>query len=88
MVEPSSKNAAAALASIDLGADLTGNNPSPQAGYPIVTFSWVVLYKGGIGTDLPVRDKHSSFVLSNRTQASAPALGYVSPPAPTQSWRA
>jgi len=36
-----------ALASIDLGPDLTGSNPNPAKGYPIVTFSWILLYKTG-----------------------------------------
>ena len=43
--KPSTTEAAQALASIELGADLTGSNPNPKAGYPIVTFTWILLYK-------------------------------------------
>ena len=82
MVQPSTENTAAALASIDLGTDLTGNNPNPRAGYPIVTFSWILLYKSGNGTKLPVLHKTFRYTLSDRAQAGAPALGYVSLPAP------
>jgi phosphate transport system substrate-binding protein len=55
-----------------------------------VTFSWILLYKSGNGTKLPVLHKTFSYTLSDRAQAGAPALGYVSLPAPVlaQSRRA
>ena len=81
-VKPSTENAAAALASIDLGADRTGSNPNPQAGYPIVTFSWILLYKSGNGTKLPVLQKTFGYTLSDAAQAGAAALGFVSLPRP------
>ncbi|MFZ0408694.1 MAG: phosphate ABC transporter substrate-binding protein PstS [Cyanobium sp.] len=82
LVRPSTESADQALASIDLGADLTGHNPNPQAGYPIVTFSWILLYKNGNGAKLPVLQKTFGYTLSDRAQAGASALGYVSLPAP------
>ena len=81
-VKPSTENAAAALASIDLGADRTGSNPNPQAGYPIVTFSWILLYKSVNGTKLPVLQKTFGYTLSDAAQAGAAALGFVSLPVP------
>lgn len=82
MLQPSTENAAAALAAINLGADLTGSNPNPQAGYPIVTFSWILLYKSGNGTKLPVLQKTFGYTLSDGAQAGAPSLDCVSLPAP------
>jgi phosphate transport system substrate-binding protein len=82
MVKPSNETASAALASIDLGADLTGSNPNPRAGYPIVTFSWILLYKNGNGAKLPALQKTFGYTLSDAAQASAPSLDFVSLPAP------
>ena len=78
---PSTAEAAEALASIELGPELTGSNPNPKAGYPIVTFTWVLLYKSGNGAKLPALQKAFGFTLSDAAQAGAPALGYVSLPA-------
>jgi phosphate transport system substrate-binding protein len=47
VVKPTAQSEQEALAAIDLGPDLIGGNPNPQAGYPIVTFSWILLYKSG-----------------------------------------
>jgi len=80
--KPSTAEAAQALASIDLGPELTGSNPNPQAGYPIVTFTWILLYKSGNGAKLPGLQKAFGYTLSDAAQAGAPALGYVSLPAP------
>ena len=80
--KPSTAEAAQALASIELGADLTGSNPNPKAGYPIVTFTWILLYKNGNGAKLPGLQKAFGYTLSDAAQAGAPALGYVSLPAP------
>ena len=81
-VKPSTESAAAALASIDLGTDRTGSNPNPQAGYPIVTFSWILLYKSGNGSKLPVLQKTFGYTLTDAAQAGASALGFVSLPRP------
>ena len=79
--KPSTEEAAQALASVDLGPNLTGSNPNPQAGYPIVTFTWVLLYKSGNGEKLAGLQKAFTYALSDAAQASAPSLGYVSLPA-------
>jgi phosphate transport system substrate-binding protein len=79
--KPTTEEAAKALASIDLGPELTGSNPNPKAGYPIVTFTWVLLYKSGNGDKLSGLQKAFSYALSDAAQASAPTLGYVSLPA-------
>ena len=80
--KPSTAEAAQALASIDLGPDLTGSNPNPKAGYPIVTFTWILLYKNGNGAKLAGLRNAFGYTLSDAAQAGAPALGYVSLPAP------
>ena len=79
---PDNTNASQALASIELGDDLTGSNPNPSAGYPIVTFTWVLLNKTGNGSKLPSLQKAFSYALSDAAQAQAPGLGYISLPAP------
>ena len=80
--KPDNASASAALASIDLGPNLTGSNPNPSTGYPIVTFTWVLLNKTGNGTKLPSLQKAFGYALSDAAQAQAPQLGYISLPAP------
>ena len=70
-----------ALASIDLGPDLTGSNPNPAKGYPIVTFSWILLYKTGNGASHEALNKVFTHTLSDEAQAMAPDLGFISLPA-------
>ena len=79
--KPTTKAAAEALGSIDLGPNLTGSNPNPKAGYPIVTFTWILLYKSGNGDKLKSLQQAFNYTLSDAAQANAPALGYVSLPA-------
>jgi len=79
--KPTTKEAAEALGSIDLGPNLTGSNPNPKAGYPIVTFTWILLYKSGNGDKLKSLQQAFNYTLSDAAQANAPALGYVSLPA-------
>jgi phosphate transport system substrate-binding protein len=80
--KPDAEPARRALASIDLGPDLTGSDPNPAKGYPIVTFTWVLLYKSGNGAKLPALQKTFGYALSDAAQAEAPSLGYISLPAP------
>jgi len=82
LARPDAANASRALASIALGPDLTGNDPNPAAGYPIVTFTWVLLYRSGNGAKLPALQKAFGYALSDQAQAQAPGLGYISLPAP------
>jgi phosphate transport system substrate-binding protein len=79
---PDAASAGAALATIDLGPELTGSDPNPSAGYPIVTFTWVLLYKQGNGAKLPALQKAFGYTLSESAQAQAPKLGYISLPTP------
>jgi len=82
LVVPSAESASEALASINLGPDLTGSDPNPAQGYPITTFSWILLYKQGNGAKLePLRQTFTA-TLSEPFQAEAPGLGYVSLPKP------
>jgi phosphate transport system substrate-binding protein len=87
--KPTRQSEQEALASIDLGADLTGSNPNPKAGYPIVTFSWILLYKTGNGSRLDTLNKVFSHTLSEPAQAIAGDLGFISlPPAVQEKGRA
>ena len=81
LAKPSLANGQEALASIDLGPDLIGSNPNPAKGYPIVTFSWILLYKGGNGAKHDALNKVFSYTLSEPAQAMAPGLGFISLPA-------
>jgi phosphate transport system substrate-binding protein len=79
---PDATSASQALATINLGANLTGSDPNPSAGYPIVTFTWVLLYKSGNGSKLPALQRTVNYALSDAAQQQAPALGYIPLPAP------
>jgi phosphate transport system substrate-binding protein len=81
-LKPTAESEQEALASIDLGADLIGSNPNPKAGYPIVTFSWVLLYKTGNGPKHDTINKVFGYTLSDPAQAMAADLGFISLPAP------
>lgn len=76
-VRPTLESEQEALASIDLGPDLTGSNPNPAKGYPIVTFSWILLYKTGNGDRLEPLTKAFQYTLSDPAQAMAPDLGFI-----------
>jgi phosphate transport system substrate-binding protein len=79
-VKPTAESASKALASIDLGPDLIGSNPNPPQGYPIVTFSWILLYNTGNGDKVDSLKKVFDHTLSDQAQAMAPELGYVALP--------
>ena len=79
---PDAANASQALATINLGDDLTGSDPNPSAGYPIVTFTWVLLYKNGNAAKLPTLQRTFNYALSEAAQKQAPSLGYIPLPAP------
>lgn len=81
VVAPTLNNQRAALASIDLGPDLTGRNPNPHTGYPLVTFSWILLPKTGNGqTNQETMKKVFGYGLSQPAQALAEEMGYVNLP--------
>ncbi len=80
MLKPTNETASAALGSIDIGPDLVGSDPNPAAGYPIVTFTWILLYKSGNGDKTALLQKVFEHTLSAKAQSLAPELGYVSLP--------
>ena len=57
------------------------SNPNPAKGYPIVTFSWILLYKAGNGAGRhDALQKAFSYTLSESAQAKAADLGFISLP--------
>jgi phosphate transport system substrate-binding protein len=80
--KPDNANASQALASIELGPELTGSNPNPATGYPIVTFTWVLLNQNGNGAKQESLQKAFGYALSDGAQAEAPKLGYITLPGP------
>lgn len=81
-MKPTPQSGQEALASIQLGPDLIGRNPNPSVGYPIVTFSWILLYRTGNGPRRDVLNTVFSHTLSAPAQAMAEGLGFISLPAP------
>jgi phosphate transport system substrate-binding protein len=79
--KPTAEAAQEALASIELGPDLIGSNPNPSEGYPIVTFSWILLYKTGNGPKQAPLQKVFDHTLSEKAQGLAESMGYISLPA-------
>jgi phosphate transport system substrate-binding protein len=78
-----------ALGSIDLGPDLIGGEANPSVGYPIVTFSWILLYKTGNGPRREVLNTVFSNTLSEPAQALAENLGFIQlPPTVLEKGRA
>ncbi|MEB3335285.1 MAG: phosphate ABC transporter substrate-binding protein PstS [Cyanobacteriota bacterium] len=80
LVKPTAETEQEALASIDLGPALTGGNPNPALGYPIVTFSWILLYKSGNGERLNTLNTVFSHTLSQPAQSLAESLGFIQLP--------
>ena len=63
--------AAIALASIALSSKLTGSEPNPAVGYPIVTFTWGLFYQRGNGAKQQALQKAFAYILSDAAQAQA-----------------
>src|SRR5262249_1907325 len=85
-VKPSAESCAAALASADMPENLRVYVPDPTGPdvYPIVTFSWILLYKKYESAKASAL--HDLFAWCLRDgQQSAPELGYVPLPAPVVS---
>lgn len=80
LVTLSQTSAKQALASIDLGRGLTGHNPNPATGYPIVAYTWILLHQQGNGAKLESLKKTFSYALSDQAQAMASDLGFISLP--------
>jgi len=79
-VKPTNEAKSESLASIDLGPDLIGGNPNPDTSYPIVAFTWVLVYEPGNVHKAPLLILPFDFMLSGEAQAQAPELGYVTLP--------
>ena len=82
-VKPSIESAQAALAAIEMPADLIAWMPDPQGAdsYPIVTYTWIICYKS---YDDPKKAKVLKDVLTyclTEGQKSSEALGYIPLPA-------
>jgi len=80
--KPEPRATAMALASIALSSKLTGSEPNPAVGYPIVTFTWGLFYQRGNGAKRQALQKAFAYILSDAAQAQAPGLGYISLPQP------
>ena len=81
LVAPTQASEKEALASITLDDKLTGRNPNPVNGYPIVSLTWVLLNQQGNGVKLDTIKKAFGFTLSDQAQAMAPQLGFITLPA-------
>ena len=79
-VAPTKQNETQALSSIALDSKLVGGNPNPAKGYPIVNLTWILLNKTGNGDKLDTLKKVFGYTLSDKAQALAPSLGYISLP--------
>jgi phosphate transport system substrate-binding protein len=77
LVALTAQSAEEGLASIDLGPDLIGSNPNPLKGYPIVTFSWILLYQKDNGPRTEPLKKVFTYTLSEPAQAMAAGLGFI-----------
>jgi phosphate transport system substrate-binding protein len=80
VVAPSQATEKEALASIVLDENLTGSNPNPINGYPIVSLTWILLNQQGNGVKLDSIKKAFGFTLSDQAQAMAPELGFITLP--------
>ncbi|MEB3199493.1 MAG: phosphate ABC transporter substrate-binding protein PstS [Synechococcaceae cyanobacterium] len=74
---PDAANGMAALEAIRLDAQLIGADPNPSRGYPIVSFSWILLPARDNGPRLATLRQVFSATLSDEAQAKAPSLGYL-----------
>ena len=81
LVSPTQESEKESLASITLDDKLTGSNPNPAKGYPIVSLTWILLNQQGNGVKLESVKKAFEFTLSDQAQSMAPQLGYITLPA-------
>tara|TARA_B100000965_G_scaffold406390_1_gene445076 strand:- start:3226 stop:4194 length:969 start_codon:yes stop_codon:yes gene_type:complete len=78
-LKPSAEAGAIALNEIKLDTNLAGKNPNPQAkgAYPISTLTWILAYENGNGRNTKAIKASINYLLSDKAQAKAPALGFV-----------
>ena len=79
LVLPSFKSGQAALSGITVDADLAGGNPNPSASgaYPIATITYLLVYRTGNGSKTDAIKATVNYMLSDKAQAQAGALGFV-----------
>ncbi len=76
-VLPTPEAAAAALATVPFDADLLGSRADPPVGYPIVSYSWLMVPARGLGKRLPAVRTALGYILREAGQDDAERLGYV-----------
>ena len=81
LVRPNAASSAQALAAIPLDDRLLGGNPDPPVGYPIVSFSWMLVPSRSLGARLEPLKTSLGYILSQAGQDDAERLGYVPLPA-------
>jgi phosphate transport system substrate-binding protein len=81
-VKPTAESSAAALAAVELPADLVAwvSDPDGDASYPVVTFTWVLLYKKYDPNKVQAVKDVFSYCLTEG-QKSSDQLGYIPLPA-------
>ncbi|MCT0227935.1 substrate-binding domain-containing protein [Synechococcus sp. CS-1331] len=82
LVRPNALASSQALAAIPLDDRLLGGNPDPPVGYPIVSFSWMLVPSRSLGARLEPLKTSLGYILSQAGQDDAERLGYV--PLPTE----
>ena len=78
-LKPTTEAGAIALNGIQLDENLAGKNPNPRAkgAYPIATLTWILAYKTGNGRNTKAVAEALNYLLSDKAQAKASALGFV-----------
>ncbi|MFV0338675.1 MAG: phosphate ABC transporter substrate-binding protein PstS [Chthoniobacterales bacterium] len=82
-IKPTPESGSATLASIELPANMRAwaGDPAGADDYPIVSFTWMLLYPSYGAEKGPDVKKFLDYVLSPEAQALAPELGYITLPA-------
>jgi len=80
-LQPTAVDAAEAITTIRLDQRLLGQNPDPEAGYPIVSLAWVLVPRQPEASKAEALRSSLHYVLSQSGQDDAELLGYV--PLPT-----
>lgn len=76
-LQPTSRETAIALNTIQLDARLLGQNPDPEAGYPIVSLAWVLVPRQLDSAKAEALRTSINYMLSQSGQDDAERLGYV-----------
>jgi phosphate transport system substrate-binding protein len=76
-LQPTSRETARALSTIQLDERLLGQNPDPKTGYPIVSLAWVLIPRQPEQTKGEALRISVSYMLSQSGQDDAERLGYA-----------